>query len=87
MGVLLIVNVNVNRGSLKVTRKNEGVLPPQSVPVCGVVEAYNKRSLSIVAKGYRLRFKKSTPSALDPLGNFIPQRVTEDSGNASANYT
>ena len=25
--------VNVNRGSIRVTRRNEGVLPPQSIPV------------------------------------------------------
>ena len=33
MRVLPIVNVNVNRESIRVTRRNEGVLPPQSVPV------------------------------------------------------
>ena len=33
MRVLPVVNANVDRGSLKVTGKNEGVLPPQSVPV------------------------------------------------------
>ena len=42
--------------------------------------------LSILAKGYRLRFKKSTPSAPDPLENSIPQWVTEDSRNARANF-
>ena len=25
--------VNINRGSIKVTRRNEGMLPPQSIPV------------------------------------------------------
>ena len=25
--------VNVNRGSVRVTRRNEGVLPPQSIPL------------------------------------------------------
>ena len=58
MRVLPEVNVNVNRESIRVTRRNEGVLPPQSVPVsvCGGVEAYNE----------------STPSASDSLGNTIP---------------
>ena len=60
-----IVKVNVNRGSLEVTRKNEGMLPPQSVPVggrlCQFVEGWKHITndpyvLSIVAKGYRLRF-------------------------------
>ena len=35
MRVLPVVNVNVDRGSIRVTRRNEGVLPPQSVPVGG----------------------------------------------------
>ena len=47
--------------------QNEGMFPPQPVPVgetkpvCGGVEAYNERSLhiSMVAKGYRLRFYES----------------------------
>ena len=43
--VLPVASVNINRGSLKMARKNEGVLPPQSVPVgavCGFVKAYNE---------------------------------------------
>ena len=64
MRVLPIVNVNVDRGSLEVTRKNEGVFPPpQSVQVggrpCQFVEGWKRITndpfgLSIVAKGYRL---------------------------------
>ena len=63
MRVLPVVNVKVDRGSLEVTRKNEGVLPPQSVPVwgqlCQFVEGLkcttnNPFVLSIIAKGYRL---------------------------------
>ena len=56
---------NINRGNVKVTRRNEGVLPPQSVPVggrlCQLLEGWKHITndpfvLSIVAKGYRLRF-------------------------------
>ena len=66
MRVLPVVNVNVDRGSLNVTRRNEGVLPPQLVPVgrrlCQFVEGWKHITndsfvLSIVAKVYRLRFK------------------------------
>ena len=73
MRVLPVVNVNVNRESIRVTRRNECVLPPQSVPVsvCGGVEAYNE----------------STPSASDSLGNMIPPADIEDPGNARADLT
>ena len=73
MRVLLVVNVNVNRESTRVTRRNECVLPPQSVPVsvCGGVEAYNE----------------STPFASDSLGNTIPTGDIEDPGNARADLT
>ena len=59
-------------GKHKSNKKDEGVLPPQSVPVsvCGGVEAYNK----------------STPSASDSLGNTIPPGVIEDPGNARADF-
>ena len=66
MRVLPVTNVNVDRGSLKVTRKNEGMLTPQSVPVggrlCQFVEGWKHITndpyvLSIVAKGYRLHFR------------------------------
>ena len=72
MWVLPVVNVNVERESIRVTRRNEGVLPPQSVPVsvCGGVEAYNE----------------STPSASDSLGNTIPPGDIEDPGNARADF-
>ena len=65
MRVLPVVSDIVNRGSLEVTRKNEGVLPPQLVPVegrlCQFVEGWKRIRndpyvLSIVAKGYRFRF-------------------------------
>ena len=65
MRVLPVVNVNVNRGSIRVTRRNEGELPPQSVPVggrlCQFVEGWKRITndpfvLSIAAKEYRLRF-------------------------------
>ena len=46
--MLHIANVNVDQGSRKVIRKNEGMLPPTSsasrgttIPVSGGVEAYN----------------------------------------------
>ena len=57
---------NINRGNVKVTRINEGVLPPQSVPVggrlCQLLEGWKHITndpfvFSIVAKGYRLRFR------------------------------
>ena len=72
MRVLPEVNVNVNQESIRVTRRNEGVLSPQSVPVsvCGGVEAYNK----------------STPSASDSLGNTMPPGDIEDPGNARADF-
>ena len=57
------------------------------LPVCGGVEAYNERSLCVKYRSQRVQtsFYESTPSASDSLGNTIPQRVTEDSGNARAN--
>ena len=70
MRVLPVVNVNLNRESIR--RRNEDVLPPQSVPVsvCGGVEAYNE----------------STPSASDSLGNTILPGDIEDPGNARADF-
>ena len=75
-------------------KQNEGILPPQSVPVLGRLcqfEEWWKRIandpyvLSMVAKGYRLRFT-STPLLLKPpLGDTTSQGFTEDSGNARAN--
>ena len=72
MRVLPVVNININRESIRVTRRNEGVLPQQSVPVsvCGGVEAYNE----------------SNSSASDSLGNTIPSGDIEDPGNARANF-
>ena len=72
MRVLPVVNVNLNQESIRVTRRNEGVLPPQSVPVsvCEGVEAY----------------KEFTPSASDSLGNTIPPGDIEDPGNARADF-
>ena len=63
MRVLPITNVYVDRGSLNVTRKNEGMLPLQAVPIggrlCQFVEGWKRITndpyvLSIV--GYILRF-------------------------------
>ena len=94
MRVLPIVKDTVNRGSLAVTRKNEGVLQHNQcqwgdyyASLCGV-EAYNERSLCVkhCNQGVQTSFYESTPSAPDPLENSIPQRVTEDSGNARANF-
>ena len=65
MRVLPVVNVNGNRGSVDVTRNNEGVLPAHSVAVggrlCQFVEGWKRITndpyvLSIVANGYRLPF-------------------------------
>ena len=79
---------------IKVTRKNEGVLPPTisasqrtTMPVGGGVEAYNERCLCVMYRSQRVHtsFYESAPSASDSLGNTIPQGVTEDSGNARAN--
>ena len=64
MRVIPVVR-NINWGSVKVARRNEGVLPPQSVPVagrlCQFLEGWKRITngpfvFSIVAKGYRLRF-------------------------------
>ena len=85
--MLRVVNSHVNQGSIRVTRRNEGVLPPQSIPVggrlCQFVEGWKRIMndpfvLSIVAKGY-------TPSAADSLGDTIPPGDTQDPGNARAN--
>ena len=72
MRVLPIVNVNVDRESIRVSRRNEGMLPPQSVPVsvCGGVEVYNE----------------STLSASESLGNTFPLGDIEDPGNARADF-
>ena len=60
-----VPNIHVEPGEVRVTGRNEGVLPLQPVPVwddCASlwrVEVYKERSLvviSIVAKGYRLCF-------------------------------
>ena len=87
MRVLPVPNVNVEPGSLKVIRnsqQNEGVLPPTisasrgtTMPVCGGVEAYNKRSLRVkyCSQGVQTSFYKSTPSAQDPdVPNALKQR-------------
>ena len=79
MIVLLTPNINVEPRSLKVIRnsQNGGVLPPQSVPVCGGVKYRSQ--------GVQTLFYESTPSAQDSLGNTTSQGFTEDSGNARAN--
>ena len=92
MRVLPVENVNVNRGSIRVTRRNEGVLPPQSVPVsvsaCGGVEACNERSFHVKyrSRGVHTSFYESAPSASDSLGNTIPPGDTQDEGNARADF-
>ena len=86
--------VNINWGSIRVTRRNEGVLPPQSIPVkqtvsvYGGVEAYNERSFCVKchSQGVQTSFYKSTPSASDSLGNTIPPGDTEDPENARADF-
>ena len=57
------------------------------MPVCGGVEAYNEQSLHVnfYSQGVQTSFYESTSSASDSLGNTIPLRVTEDSGNGRAN--
>ena len=93
MRVLPLVNVNVIRGSIRVTRSNEGVIFPTisssqgtTVSVCGGVEAYDEGSFCVKyrSQGVQTSFYESTPSASDSLGNKIPPRDTEDSGNARA---
>ena len=92
MRVHPVVNINVNRGSIRVTRRNEGVLPPQSVPVsvsaCGGVEAYNEGSFHVRyrSRGVHTSFYESAPSASDSLGNTIPPGDTHDPGNARADF-
>ena len=96
MRVLPVVNVNVNQGILEMTRKNEGVLPPQPVPVggplCQFVEGWKHITndpyvLSIVAKGYKFPFTSlHLLRQIDSMGNTISRRVTKDSGNARANF-
>ena len=81
MRVLPVVNVNVNQGILEMTRKNEGVLPPQSVPVggplCQFVEGWKHITndpyvLSIVAKGYKFCFTSlHLLRQIDSMGNTI----------------
>ena len=58
-----------------------------TMPVCGGVEGYNERSLCVKyhSQGVQTSFYEPTPSASDSLGYAIPERVTEDSGNARAN--
>ena len=75
-------------------QSNEGAPPTinasraTTMPVCGGVEAYNGRFLCVNyrSQGVQTSFYESTLSAPDPLENSIPQQVTEDSGNARANF-
>ena len=88
--MLLVVNARVNQGSMRVTRRNEGVLPPHNtipVGVCGGVETYNERSFCVKdrSQGVQTSFYESTPSAADSLGDTIPPGNTGDPGNARAN--
>ena len=86
--------VNVNRGSIRVTRRNEGVLPHNqfqlstTVSVYGGMEVYNKRSFCVKyrSQGVQISFYESTPSASDSLGNTIPPGDIEDPGNARADF-
>ena len=72
--------VNVNRGSIRVTRRNEGVLPHNqfqsstTVSVYGGVEVYNEKSFCVKyrSQGIQTSFYESTPSASGSLGNMIP---------------
>ena len=82
MRVLPVISVNVNRGSLEVTRKNEGVLPPQSMPVGGrlyqFVEGWKCITngpyvLSIVAKEYRLHLMSPPLLLHTPWGIRFPE--------------
>ena len=63
------------------------MLPPQSVPVCGVVEAYKEQSLFVKyrSQGVQTLIYESTPSTQVSLGNKISQGSTEDPGNVRAN--
>ena len=57
-----------------------------TVPVCGGVEAYNKRSFCVKyrSQGVQTSFHESTTPTSDSLGNTIQPRDTEGSGNARA---
>ena len=75
-------------------KKDLGRAPPHSVTVggrlCQFVEGWKRMTndpyvLSVVAKG-QTSFYESSPSASDSLGITISRRVTEDSGNARANF-
>ena len=79
--MLPVVSVKVSWGSLKVTKKNEGVLPPHEVPVggrlCQFVEGWKRITndpyfSSIVAK-------------LQTPGEIRFRRFIEDSGKGRAN--
>ena len=86
--------VNVNRGSIRVTRRNEGVLPHNqfqsstTVSVYGGVEVYNERSFCVKyrSQGVQTSFYESIPSASDSLGNTIPPGGIEDPGNVRADF-
>ena len=94
MRVLPIVNVNVNRESIRVTRRNGSMLPPQSVPVggrlCQFVEGWkritNDPCVLYHSQGVQTSFYESTPSASDSLGNTISPGGIENPGNARANF-
>ena len=84
-------NVHVEPGRLRITRnsQNEGVLPPQSVPVrgrlCQFVEgwkAYKERSLHVKyrSQGVQTSVYESTPSTQGSLGNKISKGPTDTSG-------
>ena len=71
------------------------MLPPQVSPVGGrlsnFVEGWKRITndpyvLSIVAKGYRLRFCESTPSPTNSLGDQISTGSTGNFGHAGANF-
>ena len=92
MRVLPVVNVNL--GSIRATRRNEGVLPHNhfqsstTVSVYGGVEVYTERSFCVKyrSQGVETSFYESTPSASDSLGNKIPPGYIEDPGNARADF-
>ena len=58
-----------------------------TMPVCGGVEAYKERSLSVKYRDQLVQtsFYESTPSAQDPMGNKISPGAPENPGNARAN--
>ena len=85
--------VNVNRGSIRVTRMRACFPHNQfqsstTVSVYGGVEVYNERSFCVKyrSQGVQISFYESTPSASDFLGNTIPQGDIEDPGNARADF-